>query len=163
MRFFLVDRVIRIVPGESIEGIKCWTLTDEVFQDHFPGFPVVPSVLMIESMAQLLGILIEKSHLKEYPSDSTVYPVISIVHNDKFREMIIPGDQCLLKGNLLSLDVQRASGKVEVFVDNRLMAEAILSFIILSKEELRDNRWINRREEYLHVITKKRPGNMRKT
>ncbi len=60
MKFYLLDRISKINIGKCIEGIKCWSLSDEIFEDHFPGFPIVPGVFQIETMAQLLGILIEK-------------------------------------------------------------------------------------------------------
>ncbi len=63
----MVDRVTSMEVGNTIEGIKCWSITDEYFNEHFPGFPVVPGVLVTESMAQLLGTLVEKSYDEKFP------------------------------------------------------------------------------------------------
>jgi 3-hydroxymyristoyl/3-hydroxydecanoyl-(acyl carrier protein) dehydratase len=55
MRFVMVDRILSMVPGKSIEAIKVMPPSEELFQDHFPGFPVVPGVLLTEMMAQASG------------------------------------------------------------------------------------------------------------
>lgn len=59
MRFFLIDKVTELVVGERIRGLKAITLTDEVLHDHFPDYPILPGVLIIEAAAQLAGFLIE--------------------------------------------------------------------------------------------------------
>ena len=59
MNFYLIDKVIEIKIGKSASGIKCWSLDNQIFDSHFPGFPTVPGVLLTESMAQLSGILID--------------------------------------------------------------------------------------------------------
>lgn len=51
----MIDRIKEIIPGDKALGIKCWSLDNEIFQDHFPGFSTTPGVLMTESMAQLSG------------------------------------------------------------------------------------------------------------
>ena len=94
MRFYLIDKVLEIELENSIKGIKCWTLTDEIFNDHFPGFPVVPGVLLVESTAQLLGMLINKSYLKTFPDKGNVYAILSIIHKAKFRSIVVPGYRC---------------------------------------------------------------------
>ena len=145
MRFYLIDRITKMDIGKSIEGIKCWTLSDEIFNEHFPGFPVVPGVLITESMSQLLGILIEESHKEIFNNKQDVYALLSIIHNAKFRDIVIPGDKCEIRGKLKSIDLNRGSGFVEVFVDGKLMAEAALSFLIYSKDVLPVNDFIHKR------------------
>jgi 3-hydroxyacyl-[acyl-carrier-protein] dehydratase len=158
MRYYLLDRVTRIDPGKSIEGIKCWTLTDEIFNEHFPGFPVVPGVLLTESKAQLLGFLIEKSYELEYTCKNGIYVLLSIIQKAKFRSFVIPGDKCILKGELRTLDINRAGGIVKTYVDDKFVAEADLSFIIVPREYGPENRYLNRREEYINILTKSHPS-----
>ena len=55
--FLLVDRVLECVPGKSIRGLKNVTLNEPFFQGHFPGFPLMPGVLVIEALAQISGLL----------------------------------------------------------------------------------------------------------
>lgn len=152
MRFYLLDRVTEMIPGKSIEGIKCWSMSDEIFNEHFPGFPVVPGVLLTESKAQLMGLLIEKSHELEYINTSGVYVILSIIQKAKFRSIVIPGDQCIIKGELKSIDLNRASGHVRTFVNGNCVAEANLSFIVLPKDRAPENKYAYKRDEYLDIL-----------
>lgn len=158
MRFYLVDRIIKIEPGNSIEGIKAWTLSEEFFEEHFPGYPVVPGVLLIESMAQILGFLGERSYEEEFDDREGVYVILSIVHRAKFRDHVIPGDQCTLKATLKSLDRNRCAGSAKVFVEGKCMAEAELSFVIVQRDLLPPNKFISKREEYTQILSQERYG-----
>jgi 3-hydroxyacyl-[acyl-carrier-protein] dehydratase len=155
MRFYLLDRVSELIPGKSIEGIKCWSMSEEIFNEHFPGFPVVPGVLLTETMAQLLGLLIEKSHETEYQNKAGVYVILSIIHKAKFRNFVIPGDQCIVKGELKSIDLNRASGHAKTFVDGNCVADAELSFLIIPKDAAPENKYAHRREEYRDILLSK--------
>jgi 3-hydroxyacyl-[acyl-carrier-protein] dehydratase len=152
MRFYLVDRVTELHPGTSIKGVKCWTLTDEIFNDHFPGHPIVPGVLLIESCAQLLGLLIGESYRQQQPARD-VYAMLSIVHKAKFRAPVQPGDRCELDATLRTLDVNRATGSARVFVEGALVTEVELSFTTFDKNRLSANPYIDRRDaEYRDVV-----------
>ncbi len=155
MRFLLLDRITKLETGKEAEGIKCWTMTDEIFNDHFPGHPLVPGVLLVESSAQLLGYLIEKSHEEEYNIESGVYVLLSLIHKAKFRSFVVPGDQCLIRAKLQNVDMNRGSGTVETFVEGKCVSEVTLSFVIVPKKDLPENKYMGRHEEYLHVITQK--------
>lgn len=148
MRFYLLDRLENVTPNESAEAIKCWSLSDDVFSEHFPGFPIVPGVLLIESMAQLMGILIEHSFRQTYPNLGKPYPILSIVQKAKFRDIITPGDQCFVRAKLLSLDTMRATGNAEVYVNDKLKAQSELSFTIMNEANLPENPFLKNREEY---------------
>jgi 3-hydroxyacyl-[acyl-carrier-protein] dehydratase len=148
MRFFLIDRITEIIPGESAKGIKCWSLDNEIFQDHFPGFPTTPGVLMTESMAQLCGVLIEKSYYKEFGKEEKVYPVLSIIQKAKFKKFVQPGDQCKIEAKLTSIDRGRANAIVKTFVDGEEMCSTTLSFFIGLKRDMAHNPYIGEREKY---------------
>jgi 3-hydroxyacyl-[acyl-carrier-protein] dehydratase len=152
MRFLLIDKIRTIVPGENATGVKCWSLDNEIFQDHFPGFPTVPGVLLTESMAQLAGILVEHSYYKEYTKANKVYPLLSIILKAKFRSFVKPGDQCIIKAELVTVDHGRANVKVTTFVDDEIKAEATLSFIIAMESDMGVNPFLHKREEYLFNI-----------
>ena len=154
MRFFLLDRVTMLETNIAIEGIKAWSLDNPIFLDHFPGSPIVPGVLLTESMAQLLGLLIEKSYYDQFGDKSKVYPILSIIQKAKFRNLVRPGDQTRLRAELGSLDKQRAVGKVTVKVDGELVAESTLSFFLGTSEEVAETPFMQRRKEYLHILFK---------
>jgi hypothetical protein len=70
----------------------------------------------------------------------------------KFRDLVIPGDQCIVKGELMSLDLNRANGKVSIEVKGKKMAEGILSFSIASEKDIPYTKFMTRREEYVEII-----------
>lgn len=130
MRFLLVDRVTKLEPGRCIEGIKCWSMADDVFRDHFPGAPIVPGVLLVESMAQLVGFLIEHSYRRAFGGEEDVGALLSIIHKAKFRHFVVPGECVEMKGELLSFDSNRASCRISAAVGGQIRAESDLSFVI---------------------------------
>lgn len=87
--FLLIDRLTDVVPGESITGIKNVTIDEPFFQGHFPGTPVMPGVLIIESMAQAAGALVMYSLGLE--AEGQLVYFISI-ENARFRKPVFPGD-----------------------------------------------------------------------
>jgi 3-hydroxyacyl-[acyl-carrier-protein] dehydratase len=81
--FRFVDRVLEIVPGDRVVALKNVTLNDPYLQDHFPGNPLMPGVLLVESMAQTAGLLL--------PDGSSA--VLAQIKEARFRSPVIPGDQ----------------------------------------------------------------------
>jgi 3-hydroxyacyl-[acyl-carrier-protein] dehydratase len=81
--FRFVDRVLEIVPGERVVALKNVTVNDPYLQDHFPGNPLMPGVLLVESMAQTAGLLL--------PEGSSA--VLAQIKDARFRRPVIPGDQ----------------------------------------------------------------------
>jgi len=155
MRFLLIDKVKEIIPQQSIVGVKCWSIDNEIFQDHFPGHPTVPGVLLTESMAQLAGILVERSFYAEFGNQQKVYPVLSIIQKAKFRNFVEPGDQCIIKAELDSIDKDRANSKIKTYVDDQLVCEATLSFFIIQQKDMNDNPYLIKREEFIYSIMPK--------
>ena len=64
MRFILVDRILEMIPGQRIKATKAVAMDEDFFQDHFPGFPVVPGVLLTEMMGQAAGKCLEAENTK---------------------------------------------------------------------------------------------------
>jgi 3-hydroxyacyl-[acyl-carrier-protein] dehydratase len=156
MRFLLLDRIESLIPLESASAIKCWSLDNEIFKDHFPGFPVVPGVLLTESMAQLSGILIMKSYSERYKTEKKIFPVLSIIHKAKFRALVQPGDQCLIEAKLLTMDNLRANVEVQTLLKGELVCEAKLSFVIDAGDNIQHNPYLDQLYEYHYMILSKK-------
>lgn len=141
---------------KSARAIKCWSLDNEIFKDHFPGFPTVPGVLLTESMAQLSGLLIRKSFAELYATQKPVYPVLSIIQKAKFRSFVRPGDQCVVEARLLSIDRMRANVEVRTLVSENLVCDAKLSFVIGDDKAVDHNPYLAQMEEYYYMILSKK-------
>ena len=88
--FILVDKVISLVPNETITAVKNVTINEEFFVGHFPNYPVMPGVLIIEALAQTAGILSFKS-MNKTADDNTLYFFVGI-DNCRFKKPVVPGD-----------------------------------------------------------------------
>jgi beta-hydroxyacyl-ACP dehydratase FabZ len=125
--FLLVDRIIALEPEKRITGLKNVTVNEPFFQGHFPGAPVMPGVLIIESMAQVAGVLI----YRDLPDKEKKLIYFTGIENAKFRRPVTPGDQLLIEMKLL---VRRNNfGKMAgtAMVDGKLAAEAVVVFAIV--------------------------------
>lgn len=94
MRFFLLDRITLLEPGARARGVKNVALSEDVFADHFPRHPTMPGVLLLEAMAQLGGILLERTVRAQRGVE--VKAVMTLVERAKFRRLVHPGDRLLL-------------------------------------------------------------------
>jgi 3-hydroxyacyl-[acyl-carrier-protein] dehydratase len=122
--FLLVDRVLECVPGDRIRAIKNVTVNEPFFQGHFPHYPVMPGVLIIEALAQVSVILVYQT-LNRIPDDKSVV-LFAGIDGARFKRQVIPGDQLLLESKEVRL--VRGVGKFDVraTVDGALVAEAQL-------------------------------------
>ena len=93
--FLLVDRVLSCEPGKSIVALKNVTINEPYFQGHFPNYPVMPGVLIIESMAQAAAVLTFHSE-KARPDKRSVYFFVGI-DNARFKRPVVPGDTLRLE------------------------------------------------------------------
>jgi beta-hydroxyacyl-ACP dehydratase FabZ len=119
--FLMVDRIIEI-NNDSIVGIKNVTVNEPHFTGHFPGFPVMPGVLIIEAMAQVSGILVGK--MAPHTRGRIMY--LAAVESAKFRKPVVPGDQLRIEMKMLRL--KHAVAKIQGIakVDGQAVAEATL-------------------------------------
>ena len=131
MRFYLIDRIIVLSIGQSIEGIKCVTKSEDFLEQHFPGYPVMPGVLIIESMAQLSGYLLSKT--KE-AKGQYIFAILSMVEKAKFYKMVSPGEQMKIISKIENENDESAIVKTQAFVEGERVAEAKMMFIFFPIE-----------------------------
>lgn len=126
--FLLVDRITEVMVGESAVGIKNVTINEPFFQGHFPRQPVMPGVLIIESMAQTAAVLVVES-LGGEAAGKLVY--FMTIDEARFRKPVMPGDTLKVHVNKLRSrgNVWKFSG--EVRVDGTLVAEARFAAMIM--------------------------------
>jgi 3-hydroxyacyl-[acyl-carrier-protein] dehydratase len=115
----LVDRVLEITE-DSIVAIKNVTFNEPFFTGHFPGFPVMPGVMIIEAMAQAGGILVTKVA----PHTRGKLMFLATVEEAKFRKPVMPGDQLRIEVKLARLKTTVAKMQGVVTVDGQVVAEA---------------------------------------
>lgn len=122
--FLLIDRVIEMTEGESIVAIKNVTMNEAFFVGHFPNQPVMPGVLILESLAQAAGVLAYKS-TKTSADDGVLY-LFAGIDNARFRRVVEPGDQLRLEIKVLRTKREMWKLKGEAYVGDELAAEAEL-------------------------------------
>lgn len=97
--FLLVDRVLEVIPGQSIVALKNVTINEPFFPGHFPEKPVMPGVILIEALAQTTAILSMLTSQKS-PEKGALYYLVGVDHA-RFRKPILPGDQIHLHAQFL--------------------------------------------------------------
>ena len=125
--FALVDKVIEHIPGHKAVALKNVTLNEPQFQGHFPERPLMPGVLIVESMAQVGGIIV--TQMADLPKGLFVFAGIN---NVKFRKPVVPGDQLIITCELLSIKRKRF-GKVkgEAYLEEKLVCAGELMFSLV--------------------------------
>ena len=129
--FLLVDRILDWVANEKIIGLKNVTFNEPFFPGHFPGKPVMPGVLIIESMAQVGGLLAYKS-LPRLQGRLIFFMAMDKV---KFRKPVVPGDQLILELTALRSGQRVWKMQGKALVKDTLVAEAELTAAIAAENE----------------------------
>jgi 3-hydroxyacyl-[acyl-carrier-protein] dehydratase len=130
MRFSLIDRIIEFQPGVRITAVKSLTMTEEYLADHFPNFPVMPGVLMLEAMTQAGAWLVR---LSEDFAHSIV--VLKQAVNAKFGQFIEPGQTLTVTVEILSHGDRETKVKAQGSVDGRT---AVSARLVLERYNLAD-------------------------
>ena len=126
----LVDRILEIDDAEGrAVGLKNVTFNEEFFQGHWPGYPVMPGVLLVEAMAQLAGVLL----LRKLENTGKATMLLSM-DGVKIRRPVVPGDQMRLEAVAVRMGQRTAQVNTRAFVGGRLVAEAQLRFMLVDAE-----------------------------
>ncbi len=120
--FLLIDRVTEIKPKERIVAWKNVTFNEPHFQGHFPGYAIMPGVLMIEALAQTGGVLL----LPEVMGDGDKLMVLAGVEKARFRRPVTPGDVLRLEVDVLQWKPRAARMQGNAYVGEKLVCEALL-------------------------------------
>jgi 3-hydroxyacyl-[acyl-carrier-protein] dehydratase len=121
--FLLIDRVLELTPRQRIVAIKNVTINEPYFAGHFPDFPIMPGVLIIEAIAQAGGALL----LTEIPDRATQLMVFTGVEKARFRRPVLPGDQLRIEVEVKAWRVTAVRMEGKVFVGDKRVAEAIVT------------------------------------
>ncbi|MBU4533502.1 MAG: 3-hydroxyacyl-ACP dehydratase FabZ [Eubacteriales bacterium] len=122
--FLLVDRVLELEPGKHAVALKNVTVNEPFFQGHYPDYPVMPGVLIVEALAQVSALVVLS--LPEYRGKT---PLFAGIDGCRFRRMVVPGDQLRLEVQILKLRGRIGKCQGRAYVGDELAAEAELLFV----------------------------------
>jgi 3-hydroxyacyl-[acyl-carrier-protein] dehydratase len=127
--FLLVDRMIEIEEGQRAIGIKNVTANEEFFNGHFPEFPVMPGVLIVEALAQVGAVAMLK---KEENKGRLAF--FTGIDNCRFKKQVVPGDQLRLEVEMTRVRGSIGKGKGVATVDGQLVCELEMMFALGQKQ-----------------------------
>ena len=127
--FLLLDRIIEFEPARRLVAIKNVTINEPFFQGHFPGYPIMPGVLVIEAMAQAGAIIM----MAEIPDRDKKLVVFTGIDNAKFRRSVTPGDQLRIEIEVLSFRTRAGRMEGKAYVDGKVACQATLTCQIVPK------------------------------
>ena len=127
--FLLLDRILELEPGVRAVGLKNVTMNEQFFVGHFPGRPMMPGVLVLESMAQVGGVLLLAS-----ADNRGKLAVFGGMDRVRFRKPVLPGDQLISEVHLLKVHAEWGKVKAIGRVNGETVAEAEFLYVLLKDE-----------------------------
>ena len=119
--FLLVDRIVELVPNQRVVGVKNVTMNEPFFVGHFPGFPVMPGVLILEALAQAAAIMAMSAVPEEQRAGKVTY--FMAIDGARFRKPVVPGDRLELHCEMLKNKGTIIKVRGEAKVDGQVVAE----------------------------------------
>ena len=129
--FLLVDKILHLESGKTVNAIKNVTINEPFFLGHFPDKPVMPGVLLLEVMAQAGGFLV--LHSIKNPEKKLIY--LSSIKSAKFKSTVEPGDQLLIKAELAKFKLGTCKINSQIYVNNKLITECELLASVVNRYE----------------------------
>ena len=127
--FLLIDKILELIPGESVTAIKNVTINEPYFQGHFPGQPVMPAVYSLECIAQAGAFLLLNT--LEEPLKKNAF--ISAIDEARFRQPVLPGDQLRIEVAIAKRKLNICRFQGNCFVNNTLVAGGLVSANIVDR------------------------------
>lgn len=127
--FLLIDRVIEIDPQKRIVAVKNVTANEPFFNGHFPGYPIMPGVLIIEAIAQAGAVLL----LPETPNRDDKLVVFTSIERARFRKPVVPGDQLRIEVSVIVWRATAVKMTGAAYVDGKLACEATVTCQLVNR------------------------------
>lgn len=124
--FLLVDKILEIEEGKRAVGLKNVTINEPFFQGHFPGYPVMPGALILESLAQVGAVAV-----LSLPENKGKLGMFVGIDKFKFKSQVKPGDTLTLEAEMLQMRMNIGKAKVKASVDGKMVAGGEISFAIV--------------------------------
>ncbi len=130
--FLLVDKIVELEPGKKAVGIKNVTANEPFFQGHFPEYPIMPGVLIVEALAQTAGI----ATADPAAGGNGKLGLFASIDSMKFKNPVLPGDTLTLEAEILMNRMGVVKAKVKATVDGQVAAEGEIKFAMADTSKL---------------------------